>query len=139
VTDKTFLDMFSDFGRQMKLPQVDFEAVMSAHRKNIEALTKSAAALTEGGRSILAKEQEIAAQVMDQTRELVSQFTPTGNPQEIMAKQGEFARRVFESSIANMRDISALAQKSTTEASGIIMQRVRESVAEARSTMEVKK
>ena len=36
--------MFSKFGSEMKLPKVDVEAMLSHHRKNLEALEKSARA-----------------------------------------------------------------------------------------------
>ena len=41
---ESILDMFSKFGSDMKLPKVDVEAVLSHHRKNLEALEKSARA-----------------------------------------------------------------------------------------------
>ena len=40
----SFLDMFSRFGRDLKVPNVDVEAIISHHRKNLEALEKSARA-----------------------------------------------------------------------------------------------
>lgn len=136
--DKTIADMFTDWGKQMKLPQIDFEALTAAHRKNIEAISKSAAALTDGGRSIAAKQQEIAANVMRETQALIADFKPQGNPQDILTKQAELSRRVFEAAIANMRDIAELIQKSGTAASAIIMERMKESVAEARAAIERK-
>ncbi len=136
--DKTITDMFTDWGKQMKLPQIDFEALTTAHRKNIEAISKSAAALSEGGRSIAAKQQEIAANVMRETQALIADFKPQGSPQDILAKQAELSRRVFEAAVANMRDIAELIQKSGTAASAIIMERMKESVAEARAAIERK-
>ena len=138
MTDKTIADMFTDWGKQMKLPQFDFEALNAAHRKNIEAISKSAAALTDGGRSIAAKQQEIAGNVMRETQALIADFKPQGNPQDILTKQAELSRRVFEAAIANMRDIAELIQKSGTAASAIIMERMKESVAEARAAIERK-
>ncbi|TJV27578.1 MAG: phasin family protein, partial [Mesorhizobium sp.] len=40
----SFIDMFGRFGRDLKLPNVDVEAILSHHRKNPEALEKSARA-----------------------------------------------------------------------------------------------
>ena len=45
----SFLDMFSRFGRDLKLPNVDVQAILDHHRKNLEALEKSARASAAAG------------------------------------------------------------------------------------------
>lgn len=139
MADKTVMDMFADMGRQINLPKIDYEALLESHRKNIEAMQKSAAVLSEGGRAVFAKQQEILSDVMREARQLVAEFKPAGSPQEIAAKQAELAKRVFEATVKNTRDVAELIQKSSTEAPKIIMDRVRESVAEARAAIESRK
>ena len=41
---ESFMDMFTRFGQDLKMPQVDIEKIMSQGRKNLEALEKSAKA-----------------------------------------------------------------------------------------------
>ncbi|TIX45077.1 MAG: phasin family protein, partial [Mesorhizobium sp.] len=55
----SFLDMFSRFGRDLKMPNVDVEAIISHHRKNLEALEKSARAGAAGASSLLARQREM--------------------------------------------------------------------------------
>jgi phasin family protein len=95
--------------------------------------------LAEGGRAVFAKQQEILSEVMQETRQLIADFKPTGSAQEVAAKQAELARRAFEATVKNTKDIAELIQKSSSEAPKIIFERMRESVAEARAAIESRK
>jgi len=63
MADKTVMDMFADMAKQVNLPKIDYEAFVDIHRKNIEAMQKSAATLSNGRPCGLAKQQEILAEV----------------------------------------------------------------------------
>ena len=116
MTDKTMMDMFADMAKQVNLPKIDYEAFLDIHRKNIDAMQKSAAVLAEGGRAVLAKQQEILAEVGREARQLIADFKPGGSPQEVATKQAELAKRVFEATVKNTRDVAELVQKSSSEA-----------------------
>jgi phasin family protein len=139
MADKTVMDMFADMAKQINVPKFDYEAFLDIHRKNFEAMQKSAAVLSEGGRAVFAKQQEILAEVGREARQLIADFKPGGSPQEVAAKQAELAKRVFEATVKNTRDIAELVQKSSTEAPKIILDRMRESFAEARAAIESRK
>jgi phasin family protein len=139
MAEKTIMDMFADMGKQFNLPKIDYDALIETHRKNIDAVQKSALAFSQDGRALLARQQEIFTEVMRQSRELIAEFKPGGSPQEIAAKQTELARRTFDAVVRNTRDIAELMQKSGSEATAIIMNRIRESIAEARAAIETKK
>lgn len=55
----SFLDMFSKFGRDLKLPNVDVQAILDHHRKNLEALEKSARTSAAGASSVLSRQREM--------------------------------------------------------------------------------
>ena len=116
MADKTVMDMFADMAKQINLPKMDYEPFLDIHRKNIEAMQKSGAVLSEGGRAVLAKQQEILAQVGREARQMIADFKPGGSPQEVVAKQAELAKRVFEATVKNTRDVAELVQKSSSEA-----------------------
>jgi phasin family protein len=139
MADKTVMDMFADMAKQINLPKIDYEAFLDIHRKNIEAMQKSTAALSEGGRAVFAKQQEILAEVVREARQLIADFKPGGSPQEVATKQAELARRVFEATVKNTKDVAELVQKSSSEAPKIILDRVRESFVEARAAIESQK
>jgi phasin family protein len=139
MADKTVMDMFADMAKQISLPKIDYEAFVDIHRKNIEAMQKSAAMLSEGGRATVAKQQEILAEVGREAQQMLADFRPGGSPQEVATKQAELAKRVFEATVKNTRDIAELVQKSSGEAPRIILDRMRASFAEARAAIEAKK
>ena len=139
MAEKTVMDMFADMAKQISLPKIDYEAFLDIHRKNIEAIQKSAAVVSEGGRAVLAKQQEILAEVGREARQLIADFKPSGSLHEVATKQAELAKRVFEATVKNTRDIVKLVQKSSSEAPKIILDRMRESFAEARAAVESKK
>jgi phasin family protein len=139
MADKTVMDMFADMAKQINLPKIDYEAFADIHRKNIEAMQKSAAMLSEGGRATVAKQQEILAEVGREAQQMLADFRPGGSPQEVATKQAELAKRVFEATVQNTRDIAELVQKSSGEAPRIILDRMRASFAEARAAIEAKK
>jgi phasin family protein len=139
MADKTVMDMFADMAKQINLPRIDYEAFADIHRKNIEVMQKSAGVLSEGGRAVVAKQQEILAEVGREARQMLADFRPGGSPQEVATKQAELAKRVFEATVKNTRDIAELVQKSSGEAPGIILDRMRASFAEARAAIEAEK
>ncbi|QIG96617.1 MULTISPECIES: phasin family protein [unclassified Bradyrhizobium] len=139
MAEKTLMDMFAEIGKQFNLPKIDYDALLETHRKNVEAVQASALALSQDGRALLALQQDILTDVTRQSRELIAEFKPQGSPQEIAAKQAELARRAFDAVVKSTKDIAELVQKSGAGASAIIMNRIRESIAEARAAIESRK
>jgi phasin family protein len=138
MAEKTIMDMFAEIGKQFNLPKIDYDALLETHRKNVEAMRASTLALSQDGRALLALQQDILTDVTRQSRELIAEFKPQGSPQEVAAKQAELARRAFDAVVENTKDIAELVQKSGAGASTIIMNRIRESIAEARAAIDGK-
>ena len=62
-------------------------------------------------------------------------FKPTGDPSEVLAKQTEFAKKAFDITIQNTRDVAQLATQTTTD--GPEPERVTPAVPGAPRTMSV--
>ena len=56
---QSFTSMFTKLAQDLKLPRVDTERLIEAHRKNIDALARSAEAASEGAKSLAVKQREI--------------------------------------------------------------------------------
>ena len=134
----SFLDMFSRFGRDLKVPSVDVEAIISHHRKNLEALEKSAKAGAAGASSLLTRQREMVQEALREITELAQNYRAPGNPQEMMAKQAEFARKSFETALKNAGEVTELVRKSGTESVEILRERIKDAMAEIRSGYEKK-
>lgn len=135
---QNFTDMFKKFGEQLKVQPFDMTKIMEHHQKNLEAMTRSWQAMAEGASGIANKQKEVFEAAMKDMAEMAQSYKPGGNPQDVMAKQAEFAKKAMEAAIANTRDIAELVQKSSTEAFKIVQDRMKESYEEIRTSVEKK-
>ena len=133
-----FTDMFKRMGEQLKIPQFDMSKLMEHHQKNLEAMGKSWQAMASGAGEIAGKQRAIFEEAVKDVTAMAQDYKPGGNPQEIVAKQAEFAKKAMEAAITNTRDIAELVQKSTGEAFRIVQDRMKESYEEIRASIEKK-
>jgi phasin family protein len=131
----SIVDIMKDFATGLGLPKVDVEKLIEVHRKNIDALGRSAQVAGQGAKSIADKQRELVETAMRETSSMVHDFKPAGSPQEILAKQHEFAKKAFEVTVQNTRDVAELAMKATGEATAILRDRVHESLSELRDSV----
>ena len=113
---QTIFDQIRVFGARFGPPKVDVDKLVEINRKNFEALMRSASVAGEGAKALAEKQREIVKAAFNETSAMVKDFHPTGSPQEIVAKQSEYARKAFEVAMQNTRDLAELAMKTTAEA-----------------------
>ncbi|MCW5735989.1 MAG: TIGR01841 family phasin [Enhydrobacter sp.] len=135
---QAFTDMFRKIGEQLKVPSFDMTKIMEHHQKNFEAMTRSWQAMASGATELASKQREIFEAAVRDITEMAKDFKPSGSPQEILAKQTEFAKKAMEAAIANTRDMAELVQKSGAEAVTIIQGRMKESYEEIKAHIEKK-
>jgi phasin family protein len=134
----SFMDMFSRFGRDLKVPNVDVEAILSHHRKNLEALEKSAKAGAAGASSLLSRQREMLQDTLREITDMAQSYRAPGNPQEFMANQAAFARKSFEAALKNAGEAAGLVKNSGTESVEILRNRIKEAMEEIRAGYEKK-
>jgi phasin family protein len=134
----SFTDIFHRLGEQLKVPSFDMKDILEHHQKNIDAVSRSWQALASGAGAMAQKQREIAESAMRDIADMAKEYKPTGSPQEIFAKQAEFAKKTMEAAIANTRDLAELTQKSAGEALKVIHDRMHESYDEIRKGLEKK-
>jgi len=127
---QSWLEMLKNFGSDLNLPKVDIDKLIEMHRKNLDALEQSAQVASAGAKSIADKQREIVETAFREAAAMARDFKPTGDPKEVLAKQTEFAKKAFDITVQNTRDIAQLATQTTTDASKIIQDRLRESLNE---------
>jgi phasin family protein len=132
----SFMDLFGRFGRDLKLPSVDVEAILSHHRKNLEALEKSARASAAGASSLLSMQREMLRDTLREITDMAQSYRAPGDPQDLMAKQAAFARKSFETAVKNAGEVAELVKKSGTESVEILRNRIKEAMEEIRTGYE---
>ena len=135
---ESFMDMFSKLGRDLKMPQVDVDASLSHHRKNLEALEKSARATATGASSIMTRQREVLQESLREITEFGQNYRAPGNPQELIAKQADFARKSFEAAVKNAGEVAEIVKKSGTESVDILRARIKDAMDEIRQSYEKK-
>jgi phasin family protein len=132
---QSWLDMLKKFGSELGLPKVDVDQLIETHRKNLDALERSAQVAAEGAKSLADKQREIVETAFREAAAMARDFKPTGDPKEVLAKQTEFAKKAFDIAVQNTRDVAELATKTTSDATTIIRDRLRESLNELAASL----
>jgi phasin family protein len=135
MTTDSILEQMKAFGARLGLPKVDVDKLVDMNLKNLDALGRSAQVAGEGAKALAEKQREIVETAFRETSSMVRDFKPPGNPQEIVAKQSEYAKKAFEITMQNTKDVAELTKKTTKEATGILRDRLHESLAELRDSI----
>jgi phasin family protein len=136
---ESILDMFSKLGQDLKMPNVDVDAILAHHRKNLEALEKSARASAAGATSLMNRQREMLQETLREITDMAQHLRTPGSPQEIMAKQADFAKKSFEAAVKNAGEVAELVKKSSADSVEILRQRIREAMEEIREGYEKRK
>ena len=135
--DVDFQGVWKDLDfKGMEFPGLDMKAVQAAQQRNLEALSTAGTVAVEGFETIARRETEIVREALERTAEAAQEFTALATPQELVAKQAEFAKGAFEMGLANMREISALWAQTAEKAMGLVSSRVSESLDEIKDIIE---
>lgn len=132
----------ADFARlfaQLKLPAMpDMEAVLTAHRRNLEALNAANRVALDGAQAVARRNMEIVQQTIAELSETLRALSSAEAPQDKAARQAELMKAAYERAVGNLREISELIQKSNTEALGLINQRFAEALNEVQALLAKK-
>ena len=125
---------FSGLLARMQLPGMpDMDAVLAAHRKNIETLTAANRVAIEGVQAVARRNMEIMQKTMAELTENLRSFASPEPPQAKAAKQAEMLKLAYENAVANMKEIGDLIQKSNAEAMGLLNHRFVEAIDEVKA------
>jgi phasin family protein len=130
TTINPFFDMFRKFGADLQVPQFDLDKMIEAHRRNVEALTASASAMTEGAQAMAQKQREVVEAGLREATALAQEIKTHGD--QNLARQTEFAKKVFDIAVRGAQDTAQLTRLSTGDAVKILQDRMRESMEEIR-------
>jgi len=131
-----FMEMFSKFGKDLKMPAVDVDEILAHHRKNLEALQKAASAGAAGASSVMAKQREALQESMRDITDMVHNLRSSGAPQEAIAKHTEFARKSFEAAVRRAGEVGEIVKKSGEESTEILRERIKAAMEEIREAYE---
>lgn len=119
--------------KDMKVPAMpDMEAVLAAHKRNLEALSEANRVALEGAQAVARRHMEIMQSTMTGLTETLKGMSLTEKPADRAAKQAELLKQAYENAVSNTRELGDLIQKSNTEA----MQKLNHRFSEAMTEMK---
>ncbi|MEJ1976070.1 MAG: TIGR01841 family phasin [Acetobacteraceae bacterium] len=128
------LGEFSKLFSEIKLPPVpDMEALLAAHRRNLETLSAANRVALEGAQAVARRNMEILQQTMAELTESMRSFSSNETPQIRASRHADMLKAAYERAVANMTEISDLIQKSNGEALGLLNRRFSEAMDEVKA------
>ncbi|PZQ47922.1 MAG: phasin [Rhodovulum sulfidophilum] len=125
----------NDFTKQFasfKVPGIDAEALMSAQKKNMDALVEANKAAAAGYQDLFKKQVSIFEETMAEAQKHLKAFDTTKLDADSAKAQAELAKAAFEKALANMQALAESAQKANASAYEIVSSRIQESLVELR-------
>jgi phasin family protein len=124
---------------EYQVPGVDWQELMAAQQKNLQALAKANQVLVEGAQAVMRREVEILQKSMAELATASQEMMQQGDPQAQASKRLELAKASFEAAIANMRELAEVAGRANRDALEVINQRALEGLEEIRRSMGQKR
>jgi phasin family protein len=118
----------------LKLPAVpDVEALLTAYKRNVEALAAVNRVALESSQAVAKRHMELVQQAMSELSEtILSLATVTDTPQAKAAKQTALMKKAYEAAISNTRELGTLIRHANTEAMDLIHHRFSAALDEVR-------
>lgn len=126
-----FMDMFQNFGSSMNIPGPDLSSLMDGHRKNLEAMQAAAQIGSQTSQELMSMQraalETALADISDAVQEAQSNMS---DPSALMTSQMEMAKKSFDATIKNATEMSKTVQQGSTDAFGVLKDRVMDSIAD---------
>lgn len=120
----------------MRMPQFNFEAATSVHRKNIEACTALNQAAFESLQALWRRQADVARQMMEETMQTMQAIASCPSPEEKVIKQAEASKATMDKCLANVRDITETIAKCNAQALDTVSTRMNEGMDELRGIIK---
>jgi phasin family protein len=124
------------FFEKMALPGMDMQAFVNLQRKNMEAFQLANKAMMEGIQLVLKREIEIVQHNVEEAMKTMQELMAEPDPKAGMKLRVDAAKETLEKALANLKELSALTQKSNEEAFAILNKRALESFDEMKAAMQ---
>jgi phasin family protein len=130
IKDFDFAKLFGD----VKVPPMpDMEAVLNAHKRNLEALSEANRVALEGAQAVARRHMEIMQSTMSNLTSTLKELSVNESPSTRAAKQTDLLKQAYENAVSNTRELGDLIQKSNSEAMSKLNDRFSEAMTEMKA------
>jgi phasin family protein len=118
---------------QLKLPNIDLQAIIEGRRKDLEAIVKANEVALNGIKSVADKQAEMLQTVVGEIGTKLKNMAQDGSPS---AKATEMAQQTIEKALGAMRTLAEANGQSQAQVLDVINTRVQQSIEEIRATLK---
>ena len=104
--------------------------LLAEQKKNIEALARANQIAISGLQAVATRQMEFVQKAMSEASQAALPGATSQGVGDLVARQADIARQTFDQSIANMRELADMLQKSGREAVDVVHQRIAQSLGE---------
>ena len=130
---------FSKFAGEFKLPNMSVESFVETARKNFAVMTSANTAAVETMKAIGQRQGDMVRAAMEDFSKHGSEVLAAATVEEKVIKQIDFAKKSYETAIANTKEIADLVGKSQAEAFEALSAGVAELTEEVKAALAAKK
>lgn len=114
---------------------LDHAALMDAQKKNMDALMAAQQAAAAGYQDLFEKQVAIFQETLSAAQAQIADMANPGTGSDAGSRQAEATRKAYEMAVANITELTELAQKANTDAYEIMRKRIEDSMEELRGLM----
>ena len=129
---------FSKIAGEFKLPAVNVESFVETARKNFAVMTSANTAAVETMKAIGQRQGDMVRAAMEDFSKHGSEVLSAATVEEKVIKQIDFAKKSYETAIANTKEIADLVGKSQADAFEALSARVAELTEEVKAAIAKK-
>jgi phasin family protein len=124
-----FARLFGD----LRLPGLpDRDAILEAHKRNVEALANANRVAIEGVQAVARRNMDMLQEAMTEVSQTMRSLTSSGAPTDRAAHQAELLKRAYDRAVEHARELSELIQKTNSEAATVLNRRFVEAMDEVK-------
>ncbi|MGD9879279.1 MAG: phasin family protein [Reyranella sp.] len=129
---------FTKFTADFKMPVVNVETMVETTRKNFAALTTANSTAVETIKTIAQRQGDMVRAAMEDLSKHGSEVLAAATFEEKAIKQIDFAKKSYETAIANSKELADLFGKAQSEALAALSARVGEITDEVKAAIAKK-
>ena len=132
----------ADFAKNLgdfKFPGFNFEALLAAQRRNIEAITAVNQAAIEGVQALARRQADLVRQSVEEATGVVNAIISSPTPEEKVIRQAEASKAAVDRCLANARDVTETLTKCNAQALEVVSTRLNEGLEELRGIIKTSK
>lgn len=113
-----------------------FQILIDIHRKNLEAFGEAHHITVETFQACMRRHAEMVSEILHEGAAMISDVMGQGPTEQKVVRQADMMKKSYEYSVAGLRELAEILNKSGLEASNLLNKRVSASFTEVKSAME---